>query len=148
MYFNDIVSNSGYIATNGKVIVKYGLGTMWNEAVELRELHKKTLIWLRIQEVLGRTNRLLPLIRHGPHWKRRFQQFFYCCACIRYHGNVFTEPLAGNDRGIIIEPLPGNDKGIFTEPLPSNDKGIHIHTLRQQRGLISLLYFFKLRKVG
>jgi hypothetical protein len=26
------------------------------------------------QEVLGRTNRLLSLIRHGPHWKRRVQQ--------------------------------------------------------------------------
>jgi hypothetical protein len=26
------------------------------------------------QEVLGRTNRLLSLIRHGPHWKRSVQQ--------------------------------------------------------------------------
>jgi hypothetical protein len=59
------------------------------------------------QEALGRTNRLLSLIRHGPHWKRRVQQFFYCCVCIRYCGN---------------------DRGIFTELLPSNDKGIHIQT--------------------
>jgi hypothetical protein len=29
------------------------------------------------QEVLGRTNRLLSLIWHGPHWKLRVQQFFY-----------------------------------------------------------------------
>jgi hypothetical protein len=28
------------------------------------------------QDVLGRTNRLLVLIRHGPHRKRRLQQFF------------------------------------------------------------------------
>jgi hypothetical protein len=45
------------------------------------------------QKVLGRPYRLLSLIRHGPHRKRRIQQFFYCCVCIRYHGNVFTEPL-------------------------------------------------------
>jgi hypothetical protein len=35
--------------------------------------------------------------------------------CIRYRGNVSTEP------------LPSNDRGIFTEPLRSNDKGIHWH---------------------
>jgi hypothetical protein len=29
------------------------------------------------QEVLGRTNRLLPLIRHGPHRTRRLQQCFF-----------------------------------------------------------------------
>jgi hypothetical protein len=68
------------------------------------------------QEVLGRTNRLLSLIRHWPHWKRRFQQFFYYCVCIRYHGNVSTEPRHSNGRKI------------FTEPLPINDRGIHRHT--------------------
>jgi hypothetical protein len=36
--------------------------------------------------------------------------------CIRYRGNISTEP------------LPNNDRGIFTEPLPSNDKGILIQT--------------------
>jgi hypothetical protein len=71
-----------------------------------------------VQEVLGRTNRLLSLIRHGPHWKRLVQQFFYCCVCIRYRGNVPTVP------------LPSNDKGIFTEPLPSTNRGIHIQTYR------------------
>jgi hypothetical protein len=69
------------------------------------------------QEVLGRTNRLLSLTRHGPHWKRRVQQFFCCCVCLRYRGNVATEP------------LPSNDKG---------DK--HTHT--EQRDLISLFCFF------
>jgi hypothetical protein len=85
----------------------------------------------------GKTDGLLSLIQHGPHWKRGVQQFFYCWVCIRYRGNVSTEP------------LPSNDMGIFTEPLPSNDRGIHRHTHthtythRQQRDLISLLYFFK-----
>jgi hypothetical protein len=62
------------------------------------------------QEVLRRTNRLLPLIRHRPQWKRRVQQLLYCYVCIRYRGNVSTEP------------LPSSDKGTFTEPLPSNDR--------------------------
>jgi hypothetical protein len=48
------------------------------------------------QEVLGRTNRLLFFILHGPHWKRRIQQFFNCCVCICYRGNVCTEPLPSN----------------------------------------------------
>jgi hypothetical protein len=78
------------------------------------------------QEVLGRTNRLLSLTRHGPHWKRRVQQFFYCCVCIRYRGKVSTEP------------LPSNDKGIFTEPLPSNNRGIHIQTHRLMGGNFNL----------
>jgi hypothetical protein len=79
------------------------------------------------QEVLGRTNRLLSLIRQG----RRVQQFFYCCVCIRYRGDVSTEPLPSNDRGFLTDPLPSNDMWIFTEPLSSNDKGdtnTHTHT--------------------
>jgi hypothetical protein len=59
----------------------------------------------KIQEVPGRTNRLLSLIRHGPHRKRRVQQFLYCCVRIRYHGNVFTEPLSRNDRGIFYRAV-------------------------------------------
>jgi hypothetical protein len=80
------------------------------------------------QEVLGRTNRLISLIRHGSHWKRRVQQFFYYCVCIRYRVNVSTEPLPSNDRGIFTEPLSSNGRGIFTELLPSNYRGIHRHT--------------------
>jgi hypothetical protein len=68
-----------------------------------------------LQEVLGRTNRLLSLIRHGPHWKRRVQQFFHCRMCIRYCGNVSTEPLPRNDRGISTEPLPRNDSAVYTD---------------------------------
>jgi hypothetical protein len=66
--------------------------------------------------------------------KRRVQQFFYDCVCIRCRGKVSTEQ------------LPSNDREIFTEQLPSNDKWKHTH--RQQRDPISLLYFLKIRKVS
>jgi hypothetical protein len=92
------------------------------------------------------------LTRHGPHWKRWVQQLFYCCVCICYCGNVSTEPLPSNNRGIFTELLPSDDRGIFTKPLPSKDMGIHTracvhtHRHRQQRDLTSLLYFFKIGK--
>jgi hypothetical protein len=102
------------------------------------------------QDVLGRTNRLLSLTRRGPHWKRRVQQFLYCYVCIRYRGNVSTEPLPSNDKGILTEPFRSNDNGILTEPLPNNDNGIlteplpsnnkgDTQTHTQQRNLINLL---------
>jgi hypothetical protein len=47
-----------------------------------------------------------------------------CCVCICYRGNVSTELLSSNDRGM------------FTEPLPSNDKGIHIQTQRDWRDFL------------
>jgi hypothetical protein len=75
------------------------------------------------QEVLGRNNRLLSLVRHRPRWKRCIQQFFSCCVCIHYHGNVSTDPVSSNNRGIFTEPRSSNDKVIFTKPLPSNDRG-------------------------
>jgi hypothetical protein len=105
------------------------------------------------QKVLGRTNRLLSLIRHGSYWKRRVQQFFYCWMCIRYRDNVSTEPMPRNDKGTFTEPFPSNDKGIFTKPLPSNDKGTSteplpsndrgIHARRRQRDLINYSIFSK-----
>jgi hypothetical protein len=52
-----------------------------------------------------------PMIRRGPHIKWRVQRFFYSCLCIHCRGNVFTEPL------------------------PSNDKGINIHTHRLMGGI-------------
>jgi hypothetical protein len=61
------------------------------------------------QEVLGTTNRLLSLIRHGPHWKRRVHQFFYCCVCILYASNVYTEPLPSNDRRYTQRQMGGED---------------------------------------
>jgi hypothetical protein len=54
------------------------------------------------QDVLGRTNWLLSLIRHGPHRKRRVQKFLYCSVYSSCRGNIFTEPLPSNDRGLHI----------------------------------------------
>jgi hypothetical protein len=65
------------------------------------------------QLVLGRNNRLLSLIWHGPHWTQRVQQFFYCCVCIRYRGNVFTEPLPSNDRGILQSRCLATIRGLL-----------------------------------
>jgi hypothetical protein len=98
------------------------------QACLYKKIDHACLSSLQLQEILGRTNLLLSLIRHRPHWKRRFQQFFYCCVCIRYRGNISTEPLPSNCKGMFIEPLPSNDKGIFTGPLPSNDWGGYTDT--------------------
>jgi hypothetical protein len=78
----------------------------------LRRYLKSHLMFTTIgkQEVLAITDRVLSLIRHGPHKKRRVQQFFYCCVCICCRGNIFTEPLPSNDNGFFIEPFPINDK--------------------------------------
>jgi hypothetical protein len=54
--------------------------------------------------------------------------------------------LPSNDKGIFTDSLPSNDKGTFIEQLPSNHRG-YGNTPRQQHDLISLLYFFKIRKV-
>jgi hypothetical protein len=66
-----------------------------------------------------------------PLWKPQILQFFYCCVCIRYRGNLSTELLPNNYRGMFTEQLPSNDKRMFTEPLPINDRGdtqTHTHT--------------------
>jgi hypothetical protein len=56
----------------------------------------------------------------------------YFCVCIRYRGNVSTEP------------LPSNDRGTFTEPTRCLATiGGDTHTHKQQRDLLSLLYFLK-----
>jgi hypothetical protein len=49
------------------------------------------------QEVLGRTNRVICLLRNAPHTKRRVHEFLYCWMCIRCRGNVFTERLPKNE---------------------------------------------------
>jgi hypothetical protein len=59
--------------------------------------------------------------RHGPHSKRRIQQFYYCCLCIPGHRNVFTQPL------------------------PSNDKRVHIQTQRLMGGIYELRRWDRLR---
>jgi hypothetical protein len=63
-----------------------------------------------------------PLTRHGPHRKRRVQQFVYCCVCIRCRGNVFTEPMTGNDKGIHIHTQT-DGKHLWSTPFSCH--GIH-----------------------
>jgi hypothetical protein len=46
---------------------------------------------LNWQERLGRTNRILALLRHGSRTHRHVQKLFHCFLCIRYQGNVLTE---------------------------------------------------------
>jgi hypothetical protein len=53
-------------------------------------------------------------------------------ACIRYRGNVSTEPLPTNDKGISTNPWPSNNGG------GGGEKQTH-----GQRDLISLLIFFQ-----
>jgi hypothetical protein len=63
-------------------------------------------------------------IRHGSHRKRRAQQFFYCYLCIHCRGNVFTDPLPGNEAwihiqthrlmGMIYEDVVEMDSGVMT----------------------------------
>jgi hypothetical protein len=68
------------------------------------QLEKRGRLILGSLGIIGTFGKNFPLVRHEPHIKRRVQQYFYCCVCIRCRGNVFTEPL------------------------PSSDKGIHMHT--------------------
>jgi hypothetical protein len=84
------------------------------------------------QEGLGRTNGLLSLIQHGPHWiwhgphtQRREQKFFYCSVCIRYRGNISTWQLPSNYKGISTESLPSNDRGIQTRAHKHTAKWSH-----------------------
>jgi hypothetical protein len=62
-----------------------------------------TLIFIDQREVLGKTDRLLSWIQHGPHRKRLFQQFFHYCMCIRCCGNVLNELLPSSDRRIHMQ---------------------------------------------
>jgi hypothetical protein len=56
------------------------------------------------------------LIRHGLHIKWRVQQFFYRFVYIHCRGDVFTEPLRRNDKGIHIQAqIDGRD--LWSAPL-------------------------------
>jgi hypothetical protein len=62
------------------------------------------------------------LIRHGPHRKRRVQQFLCSCMCIRCSGNFLTEPLLSNDKWVHIQTHS-----------PSRDRYLHITTQTQNK---------------
>jgi hypothetical protein len=42
------------------------------------------------------------LIQHGL-LRRRVEELFYCCVCIRCRSNVFTESLSSNSKEIHIQ---------------------------------------------
>jgi hypothetical protein len=137
-----ISGGMAYIPSFIKIASGIQMLLRWVHIQTARWSHKTTFLMLK-QEVLGRSSRLLSLIRDGPHWKRRVQQFFYCCLCIRYRGSVSTEP------------LPSNYKGTFTEPFPSKDKGWYSDTHTRARTNTQTAtwsheptLFFQNRKVG
>jgi hypothetical protein len=99
-WFTILMTNSQNLDSYIHKIIKYNNCTYRIFACQSSETKKiGETDYKHIQEVLGRTNRLLSMTRHGPHWKLCVQQFFYCCACICYRSNVSTEPLPSNDRG-------------------------------------------------
>jgi hypothetical protein len=97
------------------------------------------------------------LIRHGSHTKRRVQQFFYCCVCILYRGNVFTEPLPSNYeyKGIYIQGFMKyafemvSDATIYTRSFMKIGSGIEnvigwdTQTQRQHCDRLSLPLYIK-----
>jgi hypothetical protein len=52
-----------------------------------------------------------PFTWHEPNIKRRVQQFFYCCMCIRFRGNVLQgRCLAKSGCCVVTELLLSNDR--------------------------------------
>jgi hypothetical protein len=95
---NNLYLNSSVCLTLGDKNTNVRCVTVWvrqraNSFSEIYMRNKKDKkLW---EEIIA----YFPLIRHGPQRKGRHQQFFNCCVCIRYSGNVFTEPLPRNDSG-------------------------------------------------
>jgi hypothetical protein len=97
----------------------------------------------------------LPFIWHGPHRELRVEQLFHCCVCVRCRGNVFTEPLPGNDKGIhiqthaliggIYEGRHWHELRFYKDRLSHSKVDGGRFTDRQHGHLISLLLFFKIR---
>jgi hypothetical protein len=90
------------------------------------------------------------LIRHGPHWKRRVQQFLYYCVCIRYCSNVSAEPLPNNGRGIFTKPsscLATMEGFLPRRYVATIGEGIRVHTQTAMWSHKPTL-FFQNSKVG
>jgi hypothetical protein len=105
-----------------------------------------------------------PLIRHGPHRKRRFQQFFVAAstslqscylammgdtqtgpqthastiystaACIHWRGNVFTEPLPGNNRKDTHTDTQTDGRDLWNIQLRCHGAVIYVHTMFRKEG--------------
>jgi hypothetical protein len=82
----------------------------------------------KVKEVLGITNRLLSLIWHGPHWKRRVQNL-YVVACVFVSAVTF---LPSRCLATIGEFFPSRCQATIRGSLPSRClttiRGIHRHT--------------------
>jgi hypothetical protein len=54
------------------------------------------------------------------HTKNEASNNYSTVECNRYRGNVSTEPLPSNDRGIFTKPLRSNDRGYTNTHRNSN----------------------------
>jgi hypothetical protein len=81
--FSDVLAGAGTIGVSAVAVPQ--------DSISSRPKTKIKKFW---EEVIAYS----PLIRHGPHRKRRVQLFYYCM-CIRCCCNVLTEQLPSNDRG-------------------------------------------------
>jgi hypothetical protein len=70
---------------------------------DILRLNWKYIVWCKQMTFWEELIACFPFIWHVSHRKRRVQQFFYCCVRIRCRGNVFTQPLPSNGKGIHIE---------------------------------------------
>jgi hypothetical protein len=87
------------------ISVSYYLKNYFSFAIHATQYHLLVVLpnLLRKQEVTGRTNRLVSLIRDWPHRRWLVQQFLSYCVCILWRDNLFTEPLPSNDRRIHVQ---------------------------------------------
>jgi hypothetical protein len=90
-------------ATTSSVSFSTSNGVIWSEVHQVLSIifRPHSLFWNTkfCEELIA----YFPFIRHGPHRKRRFQEFFFRCVCIRCRGNVFTEPLRSNGKGVCLQ---------------------------------------------
>jgi hypothetical protein len=93
---------------------------------------------------MNHNNRLLSLIRHGPHWKWRVQQFFYCSCAFVITVTFLPSLWLAMIRGFLPSRCLATIRGLLSSRCLATIRGIHGHTHKQQRDLISLLYFFSL----
>jgi hypothetical protein len=93
------IQNSLFIGDLTQIHHNIPICILYSQSVIVREAIK----WKMRKKFWEKLIADFPLIRHGPHKNRRVQQFFYCCMCICCRGNVFTESLPSNDRGIHIK---------------------------------------------
>jgi hypothetical protein len=144
-YNRNYKRHNGHLGHTGPVSPSRCLLKVWRTSREVldRENPKQSknsgsLTWLPVFS-------LLSLFWNKKYWEELIAYF-------PWYDKGYIENDASNNSSIVacvfvtaVTFLPSNDKGIFTEPFLTTIGG---YTHRQQRDLISLLYFFKIRKVG